>query len=268
LLSVLVHFFEQRRWGSLIETPVGGQKLTAEDQLFILMQAGQYLTATRGMGAPEVRICYDRAESLCHSLNRPLLLYSALIGQWRYTLMTDRLSAAMEIAERIYSLGQEQDNPILMIGPYNALSGTLFFLGDFESARQYATHALQIWRSGGVPSPVEEPITPVLSCLCYEAISEWHLGKMASCQATIAETIALAKELNDMHALAQAPYYAAVIAQFERNPAEVERWASDCIELSTRQNLQLGCPEPTCSAAGRVALPVIPRKVFCGSNSG
>ena len=42
------------------------------------------MSGTRGMQAPEVRICYERAESLCHSLNRPLLLYMALIGQWRY----------------------------------------------------------------------------------------------------------------------------------------------------------------------------------------
>ena len=79
LLSVLVHFFEHGRWGSPVETGVEGQSLTAEDQLFILMQAGLYLTATRGLGAPEARICYERAESLCHSLNRPLLLYSALM---------------------------------------------------------------------------------------------------------------------------------------------------------------------------------------------
>ena len=85
LLSVLVHFFEHGRWGSPVETGVEGQSLTAEDQLFILMQAGLYLTATRGFGAPEARICYERAESLCHSLNRPLLLYAALIGQWRYS---------------------------------------------------------------------------------------------------------------------------------------------------------------------------------------
>ena len=87
LLSVLVHFFEHGRWGSPVETAVEGQSLTAEDQLFILMQAGLYLTATRGLGAPEARICYERAESLCHSLNRPLLLYSALMGQWRYSLI-------------------------------------------------------------------------------------------------------------------------------------------------------------------------------------
>ena len=51
LLSVLVHFFEHGRWGSPVKTGVEGQSLTAEDQLFILMQAGLYLTATRGHGS-------------------------------------------------------------------------------------------------------------------------------------------------------------------------------------------------------------------------
>ena len=51
LLSVLVHFFEHGRWGSPVETGVEGQSLTAEDQLFILMQAGLYLTATRGFAS-------------------------------------------------------------------------------------------------------------------------------------------------------------------------------------------------------------------------
>ena len=52
----------------------------------------------------------------------------------------------------------------------------------------------------------------------------------------MAEAISLAKELNDMHALAVALYHAAVLGHFERNPAEVERLASDLIELSTRHN--------------------------------
>ena len=154
LLSVLAHFFEHGRWGSPVETGVEGQSLTAEDQLFILMQAGLYLTATRGMAAPEARICYERAESLCHSLNRPLLLYSALMGQWRYSLMTDKLTATMQIAKRVYSLAQEQNDPALMIGAYRALAGTLYFLGDFETARQYAMRGVQIWRSGDVQSHV------------------------------------------------------------------------------------------------------------------
>ncbi|MGC2576100.1 MAG: serine/threonine-protein kinase, partial [Terrimicrobiaceae bacterium] len=93
LLSILVHFFEHRRWGSPVQFGVEGQSLTPEDQLFILMQAAAYLTVTRGVGTSEARICYERAESLCHSLNRPLLLYVALMGLWRYSFVADKLSA-------------------------------------------------------------------------------------------------------------------------------------------------------------------------------
>jgi hypothetical protein len=171
LLSVLVHFFEQGRWGSLVQTAVEEQSLTAEDQLFIFMQAGRYLTATRGFGAPEVRICYERAEPLCHSLGRPGLLCLALRGQWRYSFMTDKLNATMQIAERIYSLAQEQNDAALMIGAYGGLAGTLHFLGDFESTRRYARLGVQLWRSGGVQSNAEDVDTPVVPC--HGAHSEW-----------------------------------------------------------------------------------------------
>ena len=151
LLSVLVHFFEHGRWGSPVETTVEEQSLTAEDQLFILMQAAKYLAATRGLGAPEARICYERAEPLCHFLNHPRRLCLALRGQWRYSLMADKLRATMQIAERVYSLAQGQNDAALMLGAYSGLACTLYFLGDFESARKYARHGVQIWRSGSVP---------------------------------------------------------------------------------------------------------------------
>jgi predicted ATPase len=236
LLSVLVHFFEHGRWGSLVETAVEGQRLTAEDQLYILMQAALYLSATRGFQSPEARICYERAELLCHSLNRPLDLYVALIGQWRYSLATDKLTTTMQIAKRINSLAQEQNDAALMIGAYRALAVTLYFLGDFETVRQFATRGVEIWRSGSVQSSAEDLYTPAVGCLCYEALSAWHFGEIASCQATIAEAIALAKELNDMHGLALAVHFAACLGHYERDPAEVERLASDLIELSTREN--------------------------------
>jgi serine/threonine protein kinase len=243
LLSVLVHFFEHGRWGSsVVEMGVEGHSLTAEDQLVILMQAALYLTAIRGLGAPEARICYERAEPLCHSLDRPLLLYVALTGQWRYSIATDKLTGTMQIAKHVYSVAQEQDDPALMIGAYRALAGTLYFLGDFEMARQYAMCGLEIWRSGGVQSPVEEVDLPAIVCLCYKAQCEWHLGEIASCQATMAEAISLAKELNDMHALARALWFAGHLAHFERNPVEVGRLASDLIELSTRQNFAFWLP--------------------------
>jgi hypothetical protein len=115
------------------------QSLIAEDQLLILMQAALYLTATRGLGSPEARICYERAEPLCHSLNRPVLLHCALMGQWRYIHMTDKQSAAMQIAERMHSLAQEQNDSTLILKTEMALdsarvrSGSVSFSIRVES---------------------------------------------------------------------------------------------------------------------------------------
>src|SRR5260370_19095561 len=96
---------------------------------------------------------------------------------------------------------------------------------------------VQLGGRGGDHPRGGDPIPPDVTCSCHQALSEWHLGEIASCQATMAEAITLAKELNDMHALAQALWYAAVLAHYERNPAEVERHSSDLMELSTRQNV-------------------------------
>jgi predicted ATPase len=237
LLLVLGHFFEHGRWGSLVETAIEGQRLTEEDQLFILMQAGLYLTATRGMGAPETRICYERAEPLCHSVNRPRLLFMQLLGQVRYTLHSDKLSAAMQIAERVHALAQEQNDAGLMLAAYQVFAAIFYFLGEFDSSRKYARHGVQIWRSGSVQFPVAEEIqAPVVNCLIYEAMSDWHFGEIASCHALMDEGISIAKELKDTNALVLALIFAAGLAHLERDSAEVDRLASDLIELSTRHN--------------------------------
>jgi hypothetical protein len=89
-------------------------------------------------------------------LNDRRLLCITMRSQFRYTLMTDRMSAAMRIAERVYSLAQEQNDAALMLGAYSALSGTLLYMGNFESGRQYAMRGVQILLSGNVQSYVED----------------------------------------------------------------------------------------------------------------
>jgi hypothetical protein len=57
--------------------------------------------------------------------------------------------ATMQIAKRLYSLAQEQNDAVLLTKAHLALAATLYFLGDFEISRQYAMRGIQIWRSGG-----------------------------------------------------------------------------------------------------------------------
>ena len=70
-------------------------------------------------------------------------------------------------------------------------------------------------------------------------MSDWHFGEIASCHALMDEAISIAKELKDMNSLAIALSFAAALAYFERNPAEVDRFVSELIELSTRHNFVL-----------------------------
>jgi adenylate cyclase len=145
--------------------------------------------------------------------------------------------AAMNIAQRIHSLALEQDDGAVMIEACRALAVTLYYSGNFEATQEYAMRAIQIWRSGNAQFYTENPFTPVVVCLCYLATCEWHFGEIASCQATMAEAISRAKELNDMNALAISLGWALGLSyHLEHDPAKVDRLASDLIELSTRDN--------------------------------
>ena len=100
------------------------------------------------------------------------------MGQWVFSLVTEKLSATMQIAKRVYSLAQEQHDAALMVGACHALAFTFYYSGDFETARKYAMRGVLMWRSGGVQSPVEEVYAPSVLCLCWEAMSEWHIGEV------------------------------------------------------------------------------------------
>jgi len=162
------------------------------------------------------------------------------MGQWLFSLHTDKPATTMQIAERVHTLAKEQNDPAIMLGAYRALAVTRYYLGDFEPARQYAMVGVKLWRSGAVQSPIEQVNPPAVICRCYAALCEWHLGETASCQTAMAGAISLANELSDAYALAEALFFATTLGHFKRNNAcEVERLASDLIEVCTRHHFAL-----------------------------
>ena len=142
----------------------------------------------------------------------------------------------MQIAWRAYALAQEQNDAALLMGAFRILAVTLYFSGDFEAARQYSKRGVELWRREGTQSRFEEVNSPAVVCLSFEALCDWHFGETAACQVAMAQAVSLAKELNDAYASAVALFHAAFASHFDGDVAEVERLASDLIELSTRQH--------------------------------
>ena len=150
--------------------------------------------------------------------------------------MTDKLSATMQIAERVYSLAQEQDDPALMIGAY-ALWQPRSTFWAISSPRDNTRCV--VFRSGAREASSLMRKTSIRRSSAVCAMRRYPSGiseRSPLAKRTWTEAISLAKELNDMNALALALDWAAGLAYFERNPAEVDRLASDLIELSTRHN--------------------------------
>ena len=237
VLSALIHFFADGRWEAPVETGVGDHRLCPEDQLFILMQAAVYLAAIRGPPTSEARICNERAESLCRVLNRPQMLYVALIGQWRHWFLLLNLRQAMQMATRVQSLAQQQPHDAaLSMKAHMALAVTHYYLGNFTHAREEATSGVRLWHSGVEKSEVEELDEPIIGCLCHKAFCAWHAGQIASARSTMGEAILVAKRLKNTHGIAVALYHSAALCYMEQNPAQAERVSSELIELSTRQH--------------------------------
>jgi hypothetical protein len=84
------------------------------------------------------------------------------------------------------------------------LVSTLYYSGEFETARQYAMRGVQIWPSGAYSITQKISTLPLSFVLCYEALCQWHVGEIASCHPTMEDAISLAKELNETNSLAVA----------------------------------------------------------------
>ena len=119
--------------------------------------------------------------------------------------MTDKLTATMQIAKRVYSLAQEQNDPALMIGAYSRFGRHALLFGRF---RVRATiRDAWLFRSGAreafslIRKSLIRQSSPVCAMRHYPSgISE----RSPLANATMAEAISLAKELNDINALAMA----------------------------------------------------------------
>ena len=88
----------------------------------------------------------------------------------------------MQIAKRVYSLAQDQNDSALMMGAYRALASRSTIRAI---SRPRDNTRCVVFRSGalvGVQSPVEEITAPAVTCLCYQALCEWHFGEIASCR--------------------------------------------------------------------------------------
>jgi predicted ATPase len=116
----------------------------AQQELHLQTALGPALIATKGYAASEVEHTYARARALCQQNSETPGLFAALRGLWVCNEARAELRAARQLGEQLLTLAQTLQDPTLLVEAHRALGNTLFWLGEFVSARTHLEQGMAL----------------------------------------------------------------------------------------------------------------------------
>jgi predicted ATPase len=190
------------------------------------------------MAAPEVEQAYARARQLCLQVGDAPQLFPVLWGLWWFYEAKPDLQAAYELAQQLLNLAGRGDDSALLIQAHRAMGQTLFWRGEFASARAHLEQAIarydpQQHRSlaftygmhAGVPTRG------------FAAHVLWYLGYPDRALEAMYEALSIAAELTHPLTAVMINVFAAWMRAYRREPHLVQGPAESALKLAREQQL-------------------------------
>jgi class 3 adenylate cyclase/predicted ATPase len=211
---------------TLPETPARNER-----ELLLLMTLGPAVQATKGGAAPEVEHVYSRAQALCQQVEDSPQLFSVLVGLRRFYVLRGELRTARELGEQVVRLATQQHDPAVRVEAHRSLGHTLFFLGEFVTARHHFEQGIMLCESQ--PHASHAIPDAGMVCLCFVARVLWMLGYAAQGLRRVQEAVVLARSLSQPFNLVYALLNTAMIHYFRREHQAAEEAAETTVTIST-----------------------------------
>ena len=212
----------------------------ARDQQELVLQTtvGVPLIAVKGMAAPEVERAYARARQLCLQVGDAPQLFPALFGLWWFYEVKPDLRAAYELAQQLLNLAGQGDDSTLLIQAHRAMGHTLFWLGEFSSARSHLEQAIarydpQLHRSLALTYGEHAGVIT----RGFAAHVLWYLGYPDRALEAMQEALSIAAELTHPWTVAMINVFAAWMRVYRREPHLVQQPAESALKLAREHEL-------------------------------
>ena len=114
----------------------------AQRELPLQVTLAESLEAAQGYTAPEVIRAYTRVHELCQQVGETTRLFFVLVGLRRYYAFAGELQKAQELAEQLLHLARHQSDAVYPQEAHWALGQTLYFRGEFVSARPHLAQSI------------------------------------------------------------------------------------------------------------------------------
>lgn len=181
----------------------------------LLVALGAAFIAARGFGAPEVLDAYARAEALCERLGERAELFPAIWGQWMFRTGRSETDAAQRLCTRLLALAEKFGDPALKIQAHHAMWSTSFVCGELGKARVHAQAGIELFNAKIHRSMASSYGNHDAACCArnFTAMSLALAGDQEAARATISQSIASARNLDDPFSLALTLYFTSAAAQ-------------------------------------------------------
>jgi class 3 adenylate cyclase/predicted ATPase len=203
----------------------------ARQELTLQLAVGALSIATHGFAAPEVEYAYRRARELCQQIGEKKHVVPALVGMVHYHAMRAEHKAARELAEELYRVAQEAEDPDLLIEAHHLQGNTLEWTGEFRAALTHLERGIALYdpkrhRSHAVLYGTD----PGVACRLHAMQILWLLGYPDHALERARETLALSQGLSHANSVAYGLIGMAQVHHHRREwPAAEERAEANII---------------------------------------
>lgn len=204
-----------------------------ERELTYQISLGPVQVAVLGYGAEEVEATYERARDLCEQAGDVDLLAPALWGLCAFYQVRGRHRIALQMAEQIESVADENDDPDLRFLSQWMLGFTHTHLGEFTAAKGHLENALNSYDSNR-----DESLTylygqnPRVTCLTYLALTLWISGYLDEAEEKCKQAIRYAEQLSHPYTLTFAHGTAALYHVVKRDPESALQHSEEAYRLA------------------------------------
>ncbi|MBI3248770.1 MAG: AAA family ATPase [Deltaproteobacteria bacterium] len=212
----------------------------AWQELTLQIALGASLVTLHGWPAPAVGATYTRALELCQQLRETLLRPLVLRGLCGFYDTRAEYQTARALEEQLLHLAQDAQDPTMLIEAHYVLGFTLFWLGEFDAAREHVEQGLTLYSlQPHDSSPLFYGRDPGVSCKNLLALILWHLGYPDQALAQSHQALALAQERAYPFSMAWALDVAALLHALRREDQVAQERAEAAIALCTEQGSAL-----------------------------
>ena len=211
-----------------------------QQELTLQVALGAPITATTGFASAEVKQAYTRARELCKRVGETPHLAPTLFGLWSVHNARGEYKEAHVTIQQLLTLAERVEDSGLILEGHLATAFTLFWLGEFTSARDHCETGIGRYD----PQRHRKHVAlyrrdPGMAVHATAAWASWYLGYPDQARELIHQSITLAEECRHPFSLAWALTFDGWIQQFHGQREAVQKRADAVIALATEQGFRV-----------------------------